>query len=193
MIYNVRRFKQMMKKQQERQAFIASQEGGNSSRQKNISEVLQNIDLYDESLFQRPPPKTQQDEERMRSYIDNKKDYYKKFVPKKGEFKTDRLASMPTEQSRRGSDLEFTDSLKAMKVAPKSIKPNTFLNQKRKHEDILFEFSNAARNFVPLVEKHKDAYEKQQELAAKLAMEAAEDSKFEDEEYLTKYFDEMRD
>ena len=111
MIYNVRRFKQMMKKQQERQAFIASQEGGSSSRHKNISEVLQNIDLDDESLFQRPPPKTQQDEERMRSYIDNKKDYYKKFVPKKGEFKTDRLASMPTEQSRRGSDLEFSDSL----------------------------------------------------------------------------------
>ena len=78
-------------------------------------------------------------------------------MPKQGEYRTERLASVPTEQTSRNANASamlISDSLKMFQVAPKSIKPSNFLSQKKKHEDILFEFSNAARNFVPLVEKH---------------------------------------
>lgn len=119
---------------------------------------------------------------KIKEYYAKKSDYYKKLSPKKGVYQT---AEERNTRNKMGSGL--IGGINATKVtAARSLLARD--PSSRTKEDILLEFSNAARAFIPYLEQQQEQYSRQ--AAQKRIRE--EELKFEDEDYLQKYFTEMR-
>jgi len=110
MVYNVKRYKQMMANLLERQNKLS---GGAGQQQKTIdfakiSKQVQAFDMGSQDVF-RLQMKTVVDEEKIREFHSSRKNYYSKMLPKKGVFKT-------IETDKKAP--KFTGMLTSVKVKP---------------------------------------------------------------------------
>ena len=100
MIYNVKKFKQMMSNKVERDAYTQNTGLRNSQspeKKKTVDfvKMVKDYDLGNPNIdFQNKPIQYMRDENKIRSFLEEKRQYYKSLQPKRGVFKTEQLPTV---------------------------------------------------------------------------------------------------
>ena len=118
--------------------------------------------------------RSDEDEEKIKQFHEQRKKYYKQLGPKKGVFKTNE------------NDMKeaHTYGLQTSKIISKQADTK----RDKQHEDILHELTNVTQALIPAMEKRQQEIRRQ----ALIRHREEEEKKFEDKTYLKNYFNEMR-
>ena len=88
MIYNVKRFRNMMKQQEQRQSSLpAYSHASNKSKQLNFATMVAAVDLGSKDFLAKPM-KAMKDQEKIDQFFANKSSYYKNLGPKQAVYRT---------------------------------------------------------------------------------------------------------